>query len=143
WPQASAAVPPKPQTAEAPMIAKAVPISLLSLALAIPAAAQPTGDPAKPGGEAGDSAEEKKSDGDGPAAPSPAQPGAIDVDALRQEYLKLRDRLFRSRARAATVASAVFSTRLQVNLYYTTGRFYTITRASIRLDGSTIFDDTE
>ena len=53
-----------------------------------------------------------------------------DVDALRQQYLKLRDQLFRSRARAAAVASALYSTKLSVNLNYTTGRFYSVTRAA-------------
>lgn len=71
-------------------------------------------------------------------APSPD----VDVDALRQEYLKLRDELFESRARAATVASAVYSTRLQVKLAFTSGRFYGVTRATVRLDGASVYDDT-
>lgn len=87
-----------------------------------------------------------------PATPTPPPPptssvpeapsGDVDVDALRQEYLKLRDELFESRARAATVASAVFSTRIQVKLAFTTGRFYGVTRAIVRLDGANVFDDT-
>jgi hypothetical protein len=78
-----------------------------------------------------------------PTSPAPEAPSAdVDVDALRQEYLKLRDELFESRARAATVASAVFSTRIQVKLAFTTGRFYGVTRATVRLDGASVFDDT-
>lgn len=77
-------------------------------------------------------------------APTPAPAAeATDVDALRQEYLKLRDELFRSRARAATVASALYSTRITIKLGYTTGRFYNVTRATVRLDGASVFDDTE
>lgn len=66
----------------------------------------------------------------------------LDINALRQEYLRLRDQLFRSRARAAAVASTLYSTKLKVELAYESGRHYTVTRASIRLDGANIFDDT-
>jgi outer membrane biosynthesis protein TonB len=83
--------------------------------------------------------------GSGPAptpAPAPAEPeatsDAVDVDSLRQEYLKLRDELFESRARAATVASALYSTRIQVKLAFTTGRFYGVSRATVRLDGASV-----
>jgi hypothetical protein len=90
------------------------------------APAQPTPPPAPP-----------------PTSPVPEAPSAdVDVDSLRQEYLKLRDELFESRARAATVASAVFSTRIQVKLAFTTGRFYGVTRAVVRLDGASVYDDT-
>jgi len=83
-----------------------------------------------------------------PAAPPAAAPAGDndadgnDVDALRQEYLKLRDELFQSRARAATVASAVYSSQVEVRLTYTTGRFYSVRRATVRLDGANVFDDT-
>jgi hypothetical protein len=89
-----------------------------------------------------------------PPAPAPADNSAAvtaaaqsgegaDVDALRQEYLKLRDELFASRARAAAVASALYSTKITLKLAYTTGRFYNIRRATVRLDGANVFDDTE
>ncbi len=79
-----------------------------------------------------------------PVAPAPPDDarGAVDVDGLRQEYLKLRDELFESRARAATVSSALYSTRIEVKLNFTTGRFYGVTRAMVRLDGASVFDDT-
>jgi hypothetical protein len=76
--------------------------------------------------------------------PAPAKsdaPPELDVDALRREYLSLADRLFRSRARAAAVASSVYSSRLRVQLDYDSARFYTVTRATVRLDGANIFDD--
>jgi hypothetical protein len=66
-----------------------------------------------------------------------------DVDSLRQEYLKLRDELFASRARAAAVASALYTTKITVRLGYGTSRFYTVRRAGVRLDGASVFDDTE
>ena len=79
---------------------------------------------------------------DVPAEPAAEAP-AIGVDALRAEYLRLRDELFRSRARAATVASVLYSTKLAIYLNYKSGRFYTVTRASIRLDGAGIYDDSQ
>jgi hypothetical protein len=77
--------------------------------------------------------------------PPPPDEGADadDVDALRQEYLKLRDELYQSRARAATVASALYSTKVTVRLSYGSARFYTVDRAVIRLDGASVYDDTE
>jgi hypothetical protein len=79
---------------------------------------------------------------DVPAAEEPDDPG-LDVDALRREYLELRDQLFRSRARAAAVASAMYSTKIAIHLDYTSPRFYTVTRASIRLDGAGVYDDLD
>jgi hypothetical protein len=78
-----------------------------------------------------------------PTPPPSEQPPALDVDALRREYLSLADRLFRSRARAAAVASSVYSSRLRVQLDYNSARFYTVTRATVRLDGANVFDDAQ
>lgn len=64
-----------------------------------------------------------------------------DVDSLRQEYLKLRDELFESRARAATVASQLYSTKVSMRLTFTSGRMYGVSRASIRLDGANVYDN--
>ncbi len=75
-----------------------------------------------------------------PAEPAPA--ADADVDTLRQEYLSLRDELFKSRARANTVASQLYSTRVQIKLTYTTARFYNPAKASIRLDGANVFENT-
>lgn len=65
-----------------------------------------------------------------------------DVDALRQEYLKLRDELFESRARAATVASQLYSTKVSLRLTFASGRMYGVSRASIRLDGANVYDNS-
>jgi hypothetical protein len=67
--------------------------------------------------------------------------GDPDVDSLRQEYLQLRDELFKSRARANTVASQLYSTRVQIRLTYTTARYYNPAKASIRLDGASVYED--
>jgi hypothetical protein len=78
-----------------------------------------------------------------PAEAAGSREAMMDVDRLRQEYLALRDQLFRSRARAATVASSVYSSVLRIDLHYQSGRFYRIDRATIRLDGAGVFDDGE
>jgi hypothetical protein len=74
--------------------------------------------------------------------PAPQPPAAGDLDALRKEYEALRESLFTSRARAAAVGDALYSARVQVHLRYASGRFHTIRRATIRLDGANVFDDT-
>lgn len=68
--------------------------------------------------------------------------GEPDVDTLRQEYLSLRDELFKSRARANTVASQLYSTRIQIKLTYTSGRYYNPAKSSIRLDGASVYENT-
>ncbi|MEZ4359075.1 MAG: hypothetical protein R3B48_02770 [Kofleriaceae bacterium] len=81
---------------------------------------------------------------DEPTAPALASSAElVDVDVLRQEYLQLRDELFRSHARASTLSSALYSTKISIRLAFTTGRHYGVTRATIRLDGASVFDDTD
>jgi len=65
-----------------------------------------------------------------------------DVDTLRQEYLSLRDELFKSRARAGAVASSLYSTRVQIKLTYTSARYYNPAKATIRLDGASVYENT-
>jgi hypothetical protein len=102
-----------------------------------PGPAQPPS-PAPQGEEAtGDTASDDGAEG----TVAPDQE-ALDIDALRQEYLRLRDELFRSRARAAAVASALYSTRLRIHLDHDSARFYTITRSTVHLDGANVYDDT-
>jgi len=121
-----------------------IPLSLLSIVLLGYGAAKAQDDSDEitedetPTGDGDEAASDEPAE---PADTGPAPADGIDVDALRQEYLKLRDRLFRSRARAAAVASAVYSSRISVHLDYTSGRFYSIGRATIRLDGANVFDD--
>lgn len=98
--------------------------------------------PAAPnGGGGGTGAGSGAGGGTGEAPAEPPPTSDADVDTLRQEYLSLRDELFKSRARANTVASQLYSTRIQVKLTYTSGRFYTPAKASIRLDGAAVYED--
>jgi len=90
--------------------------------------------PPPPGPEAGSGS------GSGSAA-APAKSDEPDVDALRQEYLALRDELYKSRARANAVASQLYSTRVSIKLTWTSGRYYGVSKSSIRLDGTTVFED--
>jgi hypothetical protein len=103
-----------------------------------PAPAQPG--PAQPGGPAAQG-EDATGDVNGSEGTVAADQEALDIDALRQEYLRLRDELFRSRARAAAVASALYSTRLRIHLDHDSARFYTITRSTVHLDGANVYDD--
>jgi hypothetical protein len=98
----------------------------------------------------------------GGASPSPAAPGTpagtivnttspeiassaelVDVDALRQEYLQLRDELFRSRARASTLSSQLYTTKISIRFAFTSSRHYGVNKATIRLDGAAVYDDAE
>jgi len=76
-----------------------------------------------------------------PEGPADKPAEGPDVDSLRQEYLSLRDELFKSRARANAVASSLYSTRIQIKLTYTTGRYYNPSKSSIRLDGASVYED--
>lgn len=88
----------------------------------------------------------------GPANPTTAPIAPTDVrsdvavasvDELRQEYLALRDELFASRARAAAVSSQLFSTKVIIRFRFDAGRYYSVPKASIRLDGASVFEDTQ
>ena len=113
-----------------------------------PAPATPAGAPATPAPGAGSGSAaaptptpEKKDEKEKPEKPEKSETGP-DVDSLRQEYLSLRDELFKSRARANAVSSQLYSTRVQIKLTYTTGRYYNPQKTAIRLDGATVYEDT-
>ncbi len=73
--------------------------------------------------------------------PTPKQGKEVDVDSLRQEYLALRDELFRARARANAVASQLYSTKMTIKFTWGSARHYGVSKASIRLDGATVYED--
>jgi hypothetical protein len=136
-----------------PLVA-AVVVAAAAVAIAQPK--NPNPGPKNPGpgsgSAAGSAAQPGPGNGSGSAAgsaavkpepPPPEDDEGPGVDALRQEYLKLRDELFASRARAATVASQLFSTKISIKLTYTTGRMYSVSRASVRLDGASVYDNTD
>ncbi len=104
-----------------------------------PPATPPQTAPATPAAPAGGAAAAGADKIAEPPAPAPSTDP--DVDTLRQEYLSLRDELFKSRARANTVASQLYSTRVQIKLTYTTARFYNPAKSSIRLDGANVYED--
>jgi hypothetical protein len=135
--ETEAAPEPAPAPDPAPAAAPATPEP------AKPAPPPPMAAPAAPGGGAGAGAGSGASTGGGAGEPKEdAKPAnEPDVDSLRQEYLSLRDELFKSRARASTVASQLYSTRIQIKLTYTTGRDYNPGKAIIRLDGANVYED--
>jgi hypothetical protein len=93
------------------------------------------------GGSATPPADDTKTKADKPAGDDTAGKDAPDVDTLRQEYLALRDELFKSRARANAVAGQLYSTRMTVRFTWGSARYYGVTKASIRLDGATVYED--
>lgn len=99
-------------------------------------AAAPSTAPASPGGPAPTTTESTT-----PEVASSAE--LVDVDTLRQEYLKLRDELFTSRARASTISSQLYSTRVSIRFAFGSGRHYGVNKATVRLDGATVYEDTD
>ncbi len=128
------AEPPKPADTPADT---AKPADAASSGDSKPAAPSPA--PATPAGDT------KPAEAPAEAAQPPPPPakGDVDVDSLRQEYLALRDELFKSRARANAVASQLYSTRMSIKLAWDSGRYYGVSKASIRLDGAVVYEDTK
>jgi hypothetical protein len=76
-----------------------------------------------------------------PAPPPPA--AAIDVNRLRAEYDKLRDALFRARARAELVEEGVYASKLGARIRWKGAPDFIMRRAEVRLDGNSIWDSGE
>ena len=111
-------------------------IALLSLLFAAEPA--PRSRPAAPpAGADGDDAPTKA-----PPAPPPV-PAAIDVAKLRAEYDKLRDALFRARARAELVEEGVYASKLGARIRWKGAPDFVLRRAEVRLDGNSIWDSGE
>lgn len=79
-------------------------------------------------------------------APAPAQPAptpppksSVDLDALVNEYGAIRDELFRSRAKAAVLAEALFKTKIEVSFRYEAGRAWPLKKVSLRLDERPVY----
>src|SRR5690349_15857977 len=99
-------------------------------AAAAPAASTPAGDDAAP------------------AKPSPPPAGSapaasIDVAKLRAEYDRLRDALFRSRARAELVEEGVYASKLGARIRWKGAPDFLLRRAEVLLDGNSIWDSGE
>ena len=132
--------PPPPPAEPAPTATEPAAGSGAGSGSAAPAATPPSTAPATPAVGTGSAAPPPP-----PATPTttdqPAPQDEADVDALRQEYLSLRDELFKSRARANAVASQLYSTRITIKFAWTSGRYYGVNKASVRLDGATVYED--
>jgi hypothetical protein len=86
-------------------------------------------------GAAADSADQQTA----PPVPTPS----IDLAKLRAEYDRLRDELFRSRARAELVEEGIYASRLSATLRWKGAPDFILRRAEIRLDGNSIWDSGE
>jgi hypothetical protein len=101
-------------------------------AAAKPAAAEPP-PPSKPA-----PAKEAAAAPPPPPAPPPAPSG--DLVKLRADYDRLRDELFRARARSQAVQEGLYQSRLGATLRWKGAPAYAIRRAELRLDGGSIWD---
>ncbi|HVZ89881.1 MAG TPA: hypothetical protein VHG72_23165 [Polyangia bacterium] len=83
------------------------------------------------------------------AAPAPAAetappaPPVLDLAKLRAEYDRLRDELFRARARAQLVEAGIYASKLGATLRWKGAPDFVLHRAEIRLDGNPIWDSGE
>ncbi len=78
-----------------------------------------------------------------PEAMPPPAPPVVDLAKLRAEYDRLRDELFRARARAALVEQAIYASKLGATLRWKGAPNFVLHRAEIRLDGIVIWDSGE
>jgi len=113
-------------------------IALLSLLLAADPGSKPRPAPAPPPAAAADDGDAKPP----PPAP-PATPATIDVARLRAEYDKLRDALFRSRARSMLVEEGVYASKLGAKIHWNGAPDFIMRRAEVLLDGNSIWDSGE
>jgi hypothetical protein len=90
-----------------------------------------------PGVSAQPQAEDK---GDEAPKEAPPPPRSIDLQKLRADYDRLRDELFRARARAALVQEGLYKSRLGARLEWEAAPDFVIRHAEVRLDGGTIWD---
>jgi hypothetical protein len=111
--------------------------SLLAAAPAKPPASPPAGSAPAPG----DDAVPAKPPASPPAGSAPA--GSIDVAKLRAEYDRLRDALFRSRARAELVEEGVYASKLGAKIRWKGAPDFIMRRAEVQLDGNSIWDSGE
>jgi len=112
-------------------------IALLSVLLAADPSPKPRPAPAAPPPAAADDDNAKP-----PPAP-PATPATIDVARLRAEYDKLRDALFRSRARSMLVEEGVYASKLGAKIHWNGAPDFVMRRAEVLLDGNSIWDSGE
>jgi hypothetical protein len=78
-----------------------------------------------------------------PPPPPPPVPATIDVAKLRAEYDRLRDALFRARARAELVEEGVYASKIAARIRWKGAPDFVLRRAEVRLDGNSIWDSGE
>jgi hypothetical protein len=81
--------------------------------------------------------------GNGASETAPPTAPIIDIAKLRAEYDRLRDELFRARARAELVEEGIYPTKLGATLRWKGAPDFILHRAEIRLDGNSIWDSGE
>jgi hypothetical protein len=94
---------------------------------------------AAPPGSGGNSA----SGGNGASETAPPVAPTLDLAKLRAEYDRLRDELFRARARAELVEEGIYAAKLGATLRWKGAPDFILHRAEIRLDGNAIWDSGE
>jgi hypothetical protein len=77
------------------------------------------------------------------AEPAPPTTGAIDLAKLRADYDRLRDELYRARARAELVEEGIYASKLSAKLRWKGAPDFVLRRAEMRLDGNSIWDSGE
>jgi hypothetical protein len=82
-------------------------------------------------------------EGNGANETAPPTPATIDLAKLRAEYDRLRDELFRARARAELVEEGIYASKLGATLRWKGAPDFVLHRAEIRLDGNPIWDSGE
>jgi hypothetical protein len=81
--------------------------------------------------------------GNGASETAPPVAPTIDLAKLRAEYDRLRDELFRARARAELVEEGIYASKLGATLRWKGAPDFILHRAEIRLDGNAIWDSGE
>ncbi len=81
--------------------------------------------------------------GNGASETAPPVAPTVDLAKLRAEYDRLRDELFRARARAELVEEGIYASRLGATLRWKGAPDFILHRAEIRLDGNPIWDSGE
>ena len=125
-------------------------LSLTTTALPAHAAKAAKNDPASDatsGSDAGRAADKSAAPpaggGNGASETAPPVAPTLDLAKLRAEYDRLRDELFRARARAELVEEGIYASKLGASLRWKGAPDFILHRAEIRLDGNSIWDSGE
>jgi hypothetical protein len=65
------------------------------------------------------------------------------LQKLRADYDRLRDELYRARARAQIVQEGIYASKLAVTLRWKGAPSYVIRRAELKLDGASVWDSAD